>query len=126
MRFSDMVGLASQYTVARLLERDDFSKRFALRQPIFLHELMYPLCQGYDSVMIRADIELGGTDQKFNNLVGRDLQRNDGQDPQVVLVMGLLVGTDGGEKMSKSLGNYSASTRRRPSNSESSCPFPMT
>ena len=82
MRFSDVVGLASQYTVARLLERDDFSKRFAAKQPIFVHELMYPLCQGYDSVMIRADIELGGTDQKFNNLVGRDLQRNAGQDPQ--------------------------------------------
>ena len=106
MRFSDVVGLASQYTVARLLERDDFSKRFAARQPIFVHELMYPLCQGYDSVMIRSDIELGGTDQKFNNLVGRDLQRNAGQDPQVVMLMGLLVGTDGVEKMSKSLGNY--------------------
>ena len=106
MRFSDVVALASQYTVARLLERDDFSKRFAARQPIFVHELMYPLCQGHDSVMIRADIELGGTDQKFNNLVGRDLQRNAGQDPQVVMLMGLLVGTDGVEKMSKSLGNY--------------------
>ena len=106
MSFSDVVGLASQYTVARLLERDDFSKRFAAKQPIFVHELMYPLCQGYDSVMIRADIELGGTDQKFNNLVGRDLQRNAGQDPQVVMLMGLLVGTDEVEKMSKSLGNY--------------------
>ena len=106
MRFSDVVGLASQYTVARILERDDFSKRYAAKQPIFVHELMYPLCQGYDSVMIRADIELGGTDQKFNNLVGRDLQRNAGQDPQVVMLMGLLVGTDGAEKMSKSLGNY--------------------
>ena len=106
MRFSDVVGLGSQYTVARLLERDDFSKRFAAGQPIFVHELMYPLCQGYDSVMVRADIELGGTDQKFNNLVGRDLQRNAGQDPQVVMLMGLLVGTDGAEKMSKSLGNY--------------------
>ena len=106
MRFSDVIGLASQYTVARLLERDDFAKRFAARQPIFVHELMYPLCQGFDSVRIRSDIELGGTDQKFNNLVGRDLQRNAGQDPQVVMLMGLLVGTDGVEKMSKSLGNY--------------------
>ena len=106
MRFSDVVGLASQYTVARILERDDLSKRYAAKQPIFVHELMYPLCQGHDSVMIRADIELGGTDQKFNNLVGRDLQRNAGQDPQVVMLMGLLVGTDGVEKMSKSLGNY--------------------
>ena len=106
MRFADVIALASQYTVARLLERDDFSKRYTSKQPIFVHELMYPLCQGYDSVAIRADIELGGTDQKFNNLVGRDLQRNAGQEPQMVMLMPLLVGTDGVEKMSKSLGNY--------------------
>lgn len=106
MTFPDVIRLASQYTVARVLERDDFSKRFAEGLPIGIHELLYPLCQGYDSVQIRADIELGGTDQKFNNLVGRDLQRAAGQDPQVVLLMPLLVGTDGTEKMSKSLGNY--------------------
>lgn len=106
MRFTDVVALASQYTIARLLERDDFAQRYQARQPIFLHEFLYPLCQGYDSVAIRADVELGGTDQKFNNLVGRDLQRNAGQEPQMVMLMPLLVGTDGVEKMSKSLGNY--------------------
>ena len=106
MRFTDVVALASQYTIARLLERDDFAQRYRARQPIFLHEFLYPLCQGYDSVAIRADVELGGTDQKFNNLVGRDLQRNAGQEPQMVMLMPLLVGTDGVEKMSKSLGNY--------------------
>ena len=106
MRFADVVALGSQYTIARLLERDDFAKRYQAQQPIFLHEFLYPLCQGYDSVAIRADVELGGTDQKFNNLVGRDLQRNAGQEPQMVMLMPLLVGTDGVEKMSKSLGNY--------------------
>lgn len=106
MRFTDVVELASQYTIARLLERDDFAKRYEAQRPIFLHELLYPLCQGYDSVAIRADVELGGTDQKFNNLVGRDLQKNAGQEPQMVMLMPLLVGTDGAEKMSKSLGNY--------------------
>jgi tyrosyl-tRNA synthetase len=106
MTFADVVRLSSQYTVARLLERDDFANRFRSGEPIHMHELLYPLCQGYDSVAVRADIELGGTDQKFNNLVGRDLQREAGQEPQAVVLMPLLVGTDGVEKMSKSLGNY--------------------
>ncbi len=106
MSFADVVQLCSKYTVARLLERDDFANRYGAGQPIGVHELLYPLCQGQDSVAIRADIELGGTDQKFNNLVGRDLQRADGQEPQVVMLTPLLVGLDGVEKMSKSLGNF--------------------
>ncbi|MBT3269154.1 tyrosine--tRNA ligase [Candidatus Poribacteria bacterium] len=106
MSFGDVVKLSSQYTVARLLERDDFANRYATGQPIGLHEFLYPLCQGHDSVAIRADVELGGTDQKFNNLVGRDLQRAAGQPPQAVMLTPLLVGLDGVEKMSKSLGNY--------------------
>lgn len=106
MLFSDVLTLTSHYTVARILERDDFSKRFAENRPISVLEFMYPLVQGYDSVALKADIELGGTDQKFNLLVGRDLQREYGQEPQVVLMMPLLVGTDGTDKMSKSLGNY--------------------
>jgi tyrosyl-tRNA synthetase len=101
-----MIRLASQYTVARMLERDDFHKRYAGHQPIAVHEFLYPLMQGYDSVALKADIELGGTDQKFNLLVGRELQKSAGQEPQVVLTMPLLVGTDGVEKMSKSKGNY--------------------
>jgi tyrosyl-tRNA synthetase len=101
-----MIKLAAQYTVARLLERDDFSKRMKSNQPIAVHELLYPLMQGYDSVAMKADVELGGTDQKFNLLVGRELQRAYGQEPQCVLTMPLLEGTDGKEKMSKSLGNY--------------------
>jgi len=101
-----MIRLASHYTVARLLERDDFSKRMKSRQPIAVHELLYPLMQGYDSVAMKADVELGGTDQKFNLLVGRELQKDFGQEPQCVLTMPLLVGLDGKEKMSKSLGNY--------------------
>jgi tyrosyl-tRNA synthetase len=101
-----MIRLASRYTVARLLERDDFSKRFRGNQPIAVHELLYPLMQGYDSVAMRADVELGGTDQKFNLLVGRELQKDYGQEPQVILTMPLLEGLDGKEKMSKSLGNY--------------------
>ncbi len=100
-----MVKLAAKYTVARLLERDDFAKRFAAQKPIAVHELLYPLCQGYDSVALTADVELGGTDQLFNLLVGRDLMREWGQEPQVVMTLPLLVGTDGVEKMSKSLGN---------------------
>ncbi len=108
MRFADVVQLASQYTAARILERDDFAKRVEDQQPVYIHEMLYPLCQGQDSVQIRSDIELGGSDQKFNNLVGRDLQRNAGQRPQLVMLMPLLVGTDGVEKMSKSLGNYIA------------------
>jgi len=101
-----MIRLASRYTVARLLERDDFSKRLKNNQPIALHELLYPLMQGYDSVAMKADVELGGTDQKFNLLVGRELQKQYGQEPQCILTMPLLEGLDGKEKMSKSLGNY--------------------
>ncbi|HUN69073.1 MAG TPA: tyrosine--tRNA ligase [Burkholderiales bacterium] len=101
-----MVRLASRYTLARLLEREDFSKRHRAGQPIAVHELLYPLMQGYDSVAMQADVELGGTDQKFNLLVGRELQRDFGQEPQCILTMPLLEGTDGVEKMSKSLGNY--------------------
>ena len=101
-----MIRLASHYTVARLLERDDFSKRFRGNQPIAVHELLYPLMQGYDSVAMKADVELGGTDQKFNLLVGRELQKDFGQEPQVILTMPLLEGLDGKDKMSKSLGNY--------------------
>lgn len=101
-----LIKLCAHQTVARMLERDDFSKRFANHLPISIHEFLYPLVQGYDSVMLRSDVELGGTDQKFNLLVGRDLQRDWGQAPQVVLTMPLLEGTDGVNKMSKSLGNY--------------------
>ena len=101
-----MLKLASHHTVARMLERDDFSRRFANNQPIAIHEFLYPLCQGYDSVAMRADVELGGTDQKFNLLVGRELQKHYGQTPQCVLMMPLLEGLDGVNKMSKSLGNY--------------------
>ena len=99
------VRLAAQVTVARILERDDFQKRWNARQPIALHELLYPLAQGYDSVALKADVELGGTDQLFNLLLGRDLMRAEGLEPQVVMTLPLLVGTDGTEKMSKSLGN---------------------
>lgn len=102
----DMIKLASELTVARMLERDDFSKRFASGRPISIHEFLYPLIQGYDSVAMEADVELGGTDQLFNLLMGRDLQRSRGQEPQVVLTMPLLEGLDGVNKMSKSLGNY--------------------
>ena len=106
MSFADVIQLTSKYTVARVLERDDFTNRLAQNQPLYMHEILYPLCQGYDSVAIESDIEMGGTDQTFNNLVGRDLQREHGQEPQVVIAMPILVGTDGVEKMSKSLGNY--------------------
>ena len=101
-----IIKLASQYTVARMLERDDFRKRFKNHQAISIHELLYPLAQGYDSVVLRADVELGGTDQRFNLLVGRELQKADGQSPQCVLTLPLLEGLDGINKMSKSLGNY--------------------
>ncbi len=100
-----MIRLSARYTIARLLERDDFDKRFKSKQPIALHELLYPLMQGYDSVAMKADVELGGTDQKFNLLVGRELQKDFGQEQQCILTMPLLVGLDGVEKMSKSLGN---------------------
>jgi len=106
MGAADLIHLAAKHTVARMLERDDFHKRYASGQPIAIHEFLYPLVQGYDSVALRADVELGGTDQKFNLLVGRELQRHYGQPPQVVLTMPLLEGLDGVQKMSKSLGNY--------------------
>ena len=106
MNFEDVIRLTSRLTVARMIERDDFSKRFEANEPISLHEFLYPLAQGRDSVHLRADVELGGTDQKFNLLVGRDLQRDDGQEPQVCLMMPLLEGTDGHLKMSKSYDNY--------------------
>ncbi len=103
---ADMIGLAARSTVARMLERDDFSKRYASGQPIAIHEFLYPLIQGYDSVALKSDVELGGTDQKFNLLMGRELQKQMGQSPQVVLTMPILEGLDGVQKMSKSLGNY--------------------
>ncbi len=106
MDFFEVISLASRMTVARLLERDDFSNRFSEKTPIYLHELIYPIMQGWDSVVVGADIELGGTDQKYNLLVGRDFQRQEGQRQQVCLTMPLLVGTDGVQKMSKSYGNY--------------------
>ncbi|NLB59261.1 MAG: tyrosine--tRNA ligase [Gammaproteobacteria bacterium] len=106
MGADDLIRLAGQHTVARMLERDDFAKRYAAQQPIAIHEILYPLVQGYDSVALEADVELGGTDQKFNLLMGRGLQEHHGQKPQVVLTMPLLVGLDGVNKMSKSLGNY--------------------
>ncbi len=103
---ADMIKLAATHTVARMLERDDFGKRYKSNQPIAIHEFLYPLVQGYDSVAMRADVELGGTDQKFNLLVGRELQKHCGQPPQCILTMPLLEGLDGVNKMSKSLGNY--------------------
>lgn len=106
MCFADVINLTAKTTVARVLERDDFAARFERKAPISVHEMLYPVCQGYDSVYLEADIEMGGTDQKFNILAGRDLQRAHGQQPQVALLMPLLVGLDGSEKMSKSLGNY--------------------
>lgn len=106
MTTGDMISLASKYTVARMLERDDFQKRYKEGRPIAIHEFLYPLIQGYDSVVLKADVELGGTDQLFNLLMGRELQREYGQTPQVVLTMPLLEGLDGVQKMSKSYGNY--------------------
>src|SRR5690606_25690523 len=106
MSAADMIRLAGQHTVARMLERDDFAKRYAAQQSIAIHEFLYPLVQGYDSVALQADVELGGTDQKFNLLMGRGLQEHHGQAPQIVLTMPLLEGLDGVNKMSKSLGNY--------------------
>jgi tyrosyl-tRNA synthetase len=105
MSAADLIGLAAKHTVARMLERDDFHKRYTGGQPIAIHEFLYPMVQGYDSVALKADVELGGTDQKFNLLVGRELQKHYGQPPQVVITMPLLVGLDGVQKMSKSLGN---------------------
>lgn len=106
MRFADVLKLAGQMTVGQMLKREDFANRYRAETPIGVHEFMYPLMQGWDSVCIESDVELGGTDQTFNNLVGRDLQRNAGQKPQIVMTMPILVGLDGHEKMSKSLGNY--------------------
>ncbi len=106
MSAADLIGLAARHTVARMLERDDFSKRYAGGQAIAIHEFLYPLIQGYDSVVLKSDVELGGTDQKFNLLVGRQLQQALGQPPQIVLTMPILEGLDGVQKMSKSLGNY--------------------
>ena len=106
MSAAGLISLAARYTVARMLERDDFHKRFTGQQPIAIHEFLYPLVQGYDSVALKSDVELGGTDQKFNLLVGRELQKQEGQRPQSVLTMPLLEGLDGVNKMSKSLGNY--------------------
>jgi tyrosyl-tRNA synthetase len=106
MNASDLVRLCAHYTVARILERDDFARRFAEHRPIHIHEFLYPLVQGYDSVALRADVEVGGTDQRFNLLVGREIQKAYGQEPQIILTLPLLEGTDGVQKMSKSLGNY--------------------
>jgi tyrosyl-tRNA synthetase len=106
MSFVDALKLCQKMTVARMLERDTFQERYRAGEPIYIHEFMYPLMQGWDSVMIRSDVELGGTDQTFNNLVGRDLQESEGQPPQIVIIMPILVGTRGREKMSKSLDNY--------------------
>ncbi len=106
MDAAGLIGLAAKHTVARMLERDDFEKRYKSGQPIAIHEFLYPLVQGYDSVAMKADVELGGTDQKFNMLVGRQLQEQYGQSPQVVITMPILVGLDGAQKMSKTLGNY--------------------
>ena len=106
LRYEDLMRLASRYTVARMLERDDFSKRYQAGRPISIHELLYPLVQAYDSVAIQADVELGGTDQKFNLLVGREIQRDYGQAPQIIATTPLLEGLDGAQKMSKSLDNY--------------------
>jgi tyrosyl-tRNA synthetase len=106
LKYEDIVRLCAKYTVARILERDDFEKRLKENTPISMHELLYPLAQGYDSVMLKCDVELGGTDQRFNLLVGRELQKDAGQPPQIVGTVPLLEGTDGAEKMSKSKGNY--------------------
>ncbi len=106
MKPAELIQLAAKYTVARMLERDDFHKRYAAGQPIAIHEFLYPLIQGYDSVAMKADVELGGTDQKFNLLVGRELQKHYGQPPQIVMTMPILEGLDGVQKMSKSLNNY--------------------
>jgi tyrosyl-tRNA synthetase len=106
MNAADLIHVAAKHTVARMLERDDFNKRYASGQPIAIHEFLYPLIQGYDSVAMKADVELGGTDQKFNLLVGRELQKHYGQKPQVIMTMPILEGLDGVQKMSKSLDNY--------------------
>lgn len=126
MAVADLIRLASHYTVARMLERDDFTKRYASGQSIAIHEFLYPLIQGYDSVALRADVELGGTDQKFNLLMGRHLQQVHGQPAQVVMTLPLLEGLDGVQKMSKSLGNTVAIEDRRRKCSASSCRYPTS
>ena len=122
MSFLDVIRLAAKMTVARILERDDFLKRYKAGEPISLHEFIYPLMQGHDSVMVRADIEIGGTDQKFNLLVGRQFQKDAGQEPQVAITLPLLVGTDGVQKMSKSYGNYIGISEPPAPCSERRCP----
>jgi tyrosyl-tRNA synthetase len=106
MSFSDVIELSSKYTMARMLEREDYKRRFKDEKPIYIHEFLYPLMQGYDSIVLRSDVEIGGTDQKFNILVARELQREFGQPPQIILTLPILIGTDGLNKMSKSLNNY--------------------
>jgi len=124
MDSADLIQLAAKYTVARMLERDDFAKRYHSGQPIAIHEFLYPLIQGYDSVAMKADVELGGTDQKFNLLVGRELQKHYGQKPQVVITVPILEGLDGVQKMSKSWATTSASTSLLMRCSAKSCPSP--
>jgi tyrosyl-tRNA synthetase len=126
LKLVDIIHLASQYTVARMLERDDFIDRFEKERPISIHEFLYPLIQGYDSVILKSDLEVGGTDQKFNLLVGRELQRQFGQSPQIILTMPILEGLDGEKKMSKSLGNYVELPSRPPKFSAKSCRFLMS
>jgi len=126
MDFEAVIRLCSRYTVARILERDDFTKRLAEHRPIAMHEIMYPLCQGMDSVQIEADVELGGNDQKFNNLVGRDLMEQYGQPAQVVMLCPLLVGTDGKEKMSQRWAIMFRSSTLPTTCSARRCPFPMS
>ncbi len=121
LTFEDTIRLCAKYTVAQLLEREDFSKRFKENIPISVHELLYPLAQGYDSVCLHCDVEMGGTDQRFNLLVGRELQRDYGQPPQIVAMVPILEGLDGVEKMSKSKGNYIGITERRMSCFARSC-----
>ena len=122
MTFDDVIRLSAHVTVAQMLARDDFAKRYAAQQPISLVEFLYPLVQAYDSVMVRADVELGGTDQLFNLLLGREMQKAFGQEPQIVMTLPLLEGLDGVNKMSKSLGNYIGVNDRRRTSSARPCP----
>ena len=124
--FADLLRLTSQFTIARILERDDFSKRYGSQQSISLHEFLYPVAQAYDSVAVEADVELGGTDQLFNLLAGRELMEKSGMEPQVALTLPLLEGTDGVQKMSKSYGNYIGLTDEPATCSARSCRFPMS
>jgi tyrosyl-tRNA synthetase len=126
LTFSDVVQLAAKTTVARILERDDFATRFSENRPIGLHEFLYPLMQGYDSVALHSDVELGGTDQKFNLLMGRQLQRDFGQEPQICLMLPIIEGTDGTQKMSKSLGNFIGIDEPQQRCMVKPCLFPIT